>query len=138
MRAQPAWAHHLRHLIASDPIDPSPAEPPAGLKQCTMNNPIRTMFAALAKAHAGNPSSAAYDVVVDCIDMEMIPSEVMLQVIIGKESLAEALRDGAVVQIDMAVGCCAENEQAAKDLAVMMRRAAEVFDGLGVVCPAAA
>ena len=98
-------------------------------------NPIRTMFAALAKAHAGNDSADAFDVVRDCLDQDRIDAEVMFSVIIGKTSLASALRDGADVQIDMADGAGEDMEQAAADLADSMRRAAEVIDGLGGVCP---
>ena len=98
-------------------------------------DPILTMFAALAKLHAGNPSAEAFDVVRDVLEMELIDQEVMLSVIIGKKSLADVLRQGAEEQIDQCSGCGADVEKDAAYLAAMMVKAAAVLDGLGEVCP---
>ena len=92
------------------------------------------MFAALAKIHEGT-AAEAFVVVRDCLDMELFDSKVMLSVIIGKTSLAGALRESADDQLDLCSGCGAEVEQDAADLAAMMIKAADVLDGLGEVCP---
>lgn len=96
-----------------------------------MTNHIRNMYAALAQAATGSDAGDAYTLVRDCLDMGTIPDEVILQVAIGRETLAGVLRQAADHMIEMADDGDADDKQAAEELAADMRSAALTFDSLG-------
>lgn len=98
---------------------------------------ITTLYATLAKAHAGTDAGLAYDLVRDLLDMCMIPVEEILPVIIVRRSLAEVIRDAADVCRDCD-GCGEDVELEADLLADRMVAAAKVFETLGDVAPACA
>lgn len=98
-----------------------------------MTNPIQTMFAALAKTHAGSGAGLAYSLVVECMEMELIPIEVAAQIVIGQLKLADALRQAADVVADMSESCGDDVEHEALLLAGKMRSAALTFDSLGQI-----
>jgi hypothetical protein len=98
-----------------------------------VTNPIRTMYAALAAAHAGHESGEAFTAVCDMIDMGCLSPEVLLEVVIGQTTISEALLDAADVADDAGVEMDMSEE--ADEIASACRKAAATIKGLHSACP---
>jgi len=87
---------------------------------------IRRMFASLASAHAGLDAGEAFATVRDAIDMGTLAPEFMTRVVLGKTSLADALRDAADVTDEAGIELAMADET--DGVAADLRAAADILD----------
>jgi len=99
---------------------------------------VRRMYATLSVRGPAR-TRAAFCTVVDMIDMGTLTPEVVADVILGKTTIAQAVRDVAEVMADGAADCddaeiAADMERVAADC----RAASDALNPMGAVSPRAA